>query len=106
MRALARWQRRKAVPPEKAALAFVRYFNRKLFDNPVAHELTWARWYFPIINTAESLKELDAYAQQCIRFLATGSYGNKKFRFAYADMKALGYVTLVNRYYSFKGNKS
>ncbi len=100
-RALARWQARKGLDGEKAAKAFIRVFNQKLFENPVDHELTWIRWYFPLINTAESLKIIDSYSQSCIRYLATGKHTKAAYNFRYEQMKALGYVSLVNRYYKY-----
>lgn len=99
-RALARWRDRKNTPGENAAKAFIRTFNRKLFEGVPEHDLTWARWYFPVITTADSLKVIDAYAQQCIRTLATATHTKAAYQFRYEDMKKLGYVTLVNRYYS------
>jgi len=98
-RALMRWRARKGTTGVNAAKAFVRVFNRKLFENPVEHELTWARWYFPLINTTESLKILDEYSQSCIRYLATGTHTKAQYNFRYEEMKKLGYVSLVNRYY-------
>lgn len=99
-RALARWRDRKKAPGENAAKAFIRTFNRKLFESVPEHDLTWARWYFPVITTADSLKVIDAYAQSCIRSLATGKHTKGSYQFRYEDMKKLGYVTLVGRYYS------
>jgi hypothetical protein len=104
-RALVRWQARKELDGVQAAKAFVRVFNRKLFENDAEHELTWVRWYFPLINTADSLKIIDAYSQQCIRFLATGRHTKAAYNFRYADMKALGYRSLVHEYYK-KDDKS
>ncbi len=104
-RALVRWQARNGVDGVQAAKAFVRVFNRKLFENDAEHELTWVRWYFPLINTADSLKIIDAYSQQCIRFLATGRHTKAAYNFRYADMKALGYRSLVHEYYK-KDDKS
>ncbi len=101
-RALLRWKNKKNAEPDRAVSAFIRHFNKKLYSNPVNNEITWCRWYFPIINTADSLKEIDSYMQQCIRYIATGSYNKSSFAFTYEDMKELGYVTLVNRYYAFK----
>lgn len=98
-RALVRWKARKGAAGINAAKAFVRVFNRKLFENPVEHELTWARWYFPLINTVESLKIIDEYSQSCIRYLATGKHTKAAYNFRYEQMKELGYVSLVNRYY-------
>ena len=100
-RALRRWHKRNGIPPEKAALAFVRVFNRKLFENPSDNELTWTYWFFPVINTAKSLHEIDLYAQECIRFLATDTRTKSRFGFRYEDMKKLGYRSLVHAYYDF-----
>lgn len=98
-RALKRWADRKNVPGENAAKAFIRTFNRKLFHAESEHELTWAKWFFPLINTADSLHVIDLYAQSCIRYLATGRHTKAAYNFRYEDMKALGYVSLVNMYY-------
>lgn len=101
-RALARWQVRKGATGVQTAKAFVRVFNRKLFENTVANELTWVRWYFPLINTSESLKIIDQYSQSCIRYLATGTHTKAQYSFRYQQIKELGYISLVNRYYSQK----
>ena len=102
-RALERWQKRNALSGEKAAKAFIRIFNRKLFESPEDSELSWCRWYFPLINTDESLKVIDHYAQDCVRFLATGTRTKARFNLRYEDMKRLGYRSLVNAYYGFEG---
>ena len=99
---LMRWQARCGADGVRAAKAFVRVFNKKLFANTMAHELTWVRWYFPLINTTESLKILDEYAQQCVRYLATGKRTKAAYNFRYEDMKKIGYISLVNRYYKMK----
>ena len=99
-KALRRWQMRKGLSGEKAAKAFVRAFNRKLFEETEDHELTWARWYFPVINTAASLAEIDHYAQDCIRYLSSGKRTKARFNVRYAEMKELGYRNLVHEYYA------
>jgi retron-type reverse transcriptase len=101
-RALLRWRLRKNAPPDRAVAAYIRYFNRKLFDNPVNSELTWSRWYFPLINTCDSLKELDAYMQQCIRYIATGKHTKAQFNYTYEKMKELGYLPLTAHYYKMR----
>lgn len=98
-RALMRWKARKGATGVNAAKAYVRAFNRKLFENPIEQELTWTRWYFPLINTAQSLKVIDQYSQSCIRYLATGKRTKAAYNFRYEQMKELGYVSLVNCYY-------
>lgn len=98
-RALMRWKNRKHMTGVNAAKAFIRTFNTKLFENPVEHELTWTRWYFPIINTTESLQIIDHYSQSCIRYLATDTRTKSSYNFRYEDMKSIGYRSLVHEYY-------
>ena len=98
-RALSRWQARKGATGPQAAKAFIRVFNRKLFENTAEHELTWVRWYFPLINTTQSLQMIDRYSQSCIRYLATGKHSKSAYHFRYEQIKELGYISLVNRYY-------
>ena len=105
-RALIRWKNRKGASSERAVKAFIRHFNKKFYSNSITNEITWCRWYFPVINTCEGLKEIDSYMQQCIRYIATGKQNKKKFDFRYQDMKELGYTTLVNSYYRYKNNNN
>lgn len=104
-RALKRWADRGGHDGEKAAAAFIRVFNRKLFENAADHELTWAYWFFPVLTTDKSLKVIDAYAQDCLRFLLTGKRGKGRFQATYADLKALGCKNLVHEFYAFKKEK-
>lgn len=101
-RALLRWKDKKKIDNIYAAKAFVKAFNRKLYDNPIKTELTWTHWYFPIINTAETLSELDHYMQDCIRYIATGKRTKKRYNFTYEMMKELGYKSMVHEYYRVK----
>lgn len=98
-RALMRWRIRNDKDGGKAARAFIRRFNNKLYGSPHKGELTWARWYFPLINTDKSLRALDHYMQDCIRYLATGARGKQRFRLRYETMREWGYRPLVHAYY-------
>lgn len=100
-RALARWRDKNGLEGEKAAKAFIRVFNRKLFENPQDSELTWTYWFFPVINTAASLNEIDRYAQECVRYLISGARTKARFTVRYERMKALGLKNLVHAYYDF-----
>jgi len=101
-RALARWRDRNHLSGEKAATAFIRIFNRKLMESGADHELTWSYWFFPVITTAESLRMIDLYAQDCIRFLVSGTRTKARFNVRYADIKRLGYRSLVHEYYAHR----
>jgi hypothetical protein len=100
-RALQRWRDRSGAEGERAAAAFIRIFNRKLLEGAPGSELTWSRWFFSVINTDESLHEIDRYAQDCLRRLVSGRNTKGRYAVRYADLKALGYRSLVNAYYAF-----
>ena len=76
-------------------------FKSKLLENAGDNDLTWSAWFFSVINTTESLKKIDAYALDCIRYLATGKRTKARFNLRYEEIKAMGYRNLVNTYYSF-----
>ena len=100
-RSLRRWAARNKVDTRKAAKAFIRIFNRKLLETSDDRDLTWSYWYFPVINTDASLKDIDHYAQQCIRFLISGKHTKSSFNVRYDELKELGYRSLVNEYHKF-----
>lgn len=101
-RALAKWKSRKGVSAERAVRAFIKFINRKLYDNPVHNEITWCRWYFPTVTTAESLRVLDEYAVQCIRYIATGKHAKTNYRLRYQTIKSYGYQNPVHSFYEYK----
>jgi len=102
MRALIRWGRRNGLEPERSAKAFIRVFNRKLLESPKDNELSWAYWFFPVINTTTSLEIIDHYAQQCIRTILTGKNNKSRYNARYNELKNLGYRSLVHEYYSLE----
>ncbi len=98
-RALLRWKNKKGLDSEKAMKALINYFNRKFFESDDPETLTWSRWFFPVITQTDGLKEIDHYLQQNIRFLSTGKHSKANYKTDYAQLKALGYKSLVNEYY-------
>jgi len=99
---LVMWKKRVGANDERAIKAFIRTFNKKFFDNPKNHEITWCRWYFPTITTANSLHVIDDYMLSCIRYISTGKHTKANFNLRYDDIKQLGYKSLVNSYFKFK----
>ena len=104
-RALDRWRHREGIDGTKAAAAFIRIFNHKLLEVNEDSDLTWSLWFFPVITTAESLHEIDLYAQDLLRFLISGTHTKARYNVRYDDLKQLGYRSLVNEYYSFEGRR-
>jgi hypothetical protein len=102
-RALRRWMLRKNAEPERAMRAYIRVFNRKFFETHNATDLTWSRWFFPLLTTSEGLKEIDAYLQQYIRYIPTGRFNHANYRIDYKALKQLGYRSLVHEYFESQG---
>ena len=89
-RSLLRWSHKNHIEPEKAMKGLINYFNRKFFESDDPETLTWSRWFFPVINQTEGLKEIDHYLQQYIRFLSTGKHNKSNYRVDYEKLKELG----------------
>ena len=96
---IMRWKIRNHIEPEKAMKGLINHFNRIFFENDDTESLTWSRWFFPVINKTDGLKEIDHYLQQNIRFLATGKHNKANYKTNYAQLKQLGYKSLVSEYY-------
>ena len=101
-RAIARWRKTNGKEGWMAARAFIKHFNKKLYTSESNCEVNWSWWYFPMITTEKSLKEIDAYMQDCIRFVATGCRTKSRFNFTYDKMKELGLQSLVNKWFTLK----
>ena len=101
--ALRRWQRKKGLPAEKAAIGFINAMNRQFYGYDAAgeweDEFCWSRWFFPNLTTDAGLREVDAYMQQYIRYVVTGRHYKGNFRIRYETLKEWGYRSLVHEYY-------
>ena len=82
-----------------AARAFIMHFNKKLYTSEDKSEINWPLWYFPLVTTDRSLRIIDHYMQDCIRYVATGSRTKSRFDFRYEQMKELGFMSLVNEFH-------
>lgn len=111
--ALRRWQRRKGLAPDRAAVGLIRSMNRKFYGygDPVTEEepeedaFTWSRWFFPLLTTDRGLKELDAYLQEYIRYTVTGRHYKGNYRISYQQLVQWGYVSLVHEYYRHRNRQ-
>jgi len=108
-RALRRWMLRRDAGPERAMRAMIQAFNKKFFASPgarAARDLTWARWFFPLVTKSDGFGEVDRYLQQYIRYIPTGRHCKKNWRTSYATLKKLGYRSLVHEYHEFRAARS
>ena len=101
-RSLDRWASIKGIPRIQAMKAMNNCFNAKFFEGDDPDTLSWSRWFFPVINSAEGLGEIDHYLQDNIRFLSTGKHNKANYRARYEDLKSLGYRSLVHEYHKFR----
>lgn len=100
-RSIRRWMLRKNVEETKAIKVMIRKFNIKFYCSRNA-ELSWKFWYFPVINTSETLKVVDEYLQQYLRYIPTGKHNKMNYKLVpYTKLKRLGYKSLVHEYYLF-----
>lgn len=99
---LRRWQRKKGLSGDKAAKGFIKAMNYKFFAKEDGTEFTWCRWFFPNLTTDYSLKVIDTYMQQYIRYCVTGRHYKGNYRITYEQMKEWGYRSLVAEYYAYK----
>lgn len=105
-RALRRWKLRKNISSISAMKSLNNIFNYKFFYKDKSKELNWSIWYFPTINTSESLKVIDEYYQHYLRYIATGKHCGKEYwSITYEDIKKSGYRSLVHEYYEYKNKQ-
>lgn len=101
--ALMRWQRRKGLTPDKAAIGLIHTMNRKFFGSEEDEDdFCWKRWFFPYLTTDAGLTEIDHYLQQYIRYCITGRHYKGNYRITYEQMKEWGYQSLVHEFYAEK----
>lgn len=101
--ALRRWQRKKGLSADKAAIGLIHAMNRKFFGGSAGEgsedDFTWSRWFFGSLTTDRGLKEIDAYLQEYIRYAVTGRHYKGNYRITYEQMKAWGYRSLVHEFW-------
>ena len=102
--ALRRWANRNKHSGERAARAFIKAMNKKLFDDYYRDKngsgFSWSRWFFPCLTTDRSLNILDDYMQSYIRFCVTGRHYKGNYKISYDTLKAWGYRNIVNEYWN------
>lgn len=100
-RALRRWQQKKGLKPEKAAIGLIHGMNRKFFGTDEL-DFNWSRWYFPLLNVDFGLHQIDLFMQEYIRYAVTGRHYKGNYRIRYQQMKQWGYRSLVHEYWIYR----
>ena len=98
-RRFRKWMINKNINEEIVLKTIIKKYNKKFFGKDNS-ELSWKYWFFPTINTTKSLKIIDQYFQQELRYLITGKHNKKNFqKVPYSLLKKCNYKSLVNEYY-------
>lgn len=96
-------EQRGEISREKAAQVMVNRTNRYFYGaKDTDHKLNWRTYFFDTVTRPDSLRVLDHYVQNLIRYVATGKRTNSKYRMTYQAMRDLGYVPLVHEYYQYR----
>lgn len=100
-RKLYRWKCSKDASTERAVRALIRKFQYKFYGSGAEDdELTWSRWYFPLINRTDGLRTIDQYFQIWARYLAGGRHRKVHYKkVPYHMLMEYGYVPLVSAYH-------
>lgn len=101
-RSIYRWKIKNNKTTNHAIKVMIRVFNNKFYREINTKNLTWCKWFFPIISSTSRLNEIDKYLVQYLRYLFTGNFSKKNYNITYQTLKDLGYRSLVNEYYKFK----
>ena len=101
-RSIYRWKEKNDKSTLHAAKVLIRVFNNKFYRVENTKDLTWCKWFFPVINTATSLKIIDEYLLQYIRYMYSGRFKKQNYNITYLTIKELGYRSLVHEYYKHR----
>lgn len=105
-RSIRRWMLKKEKSHDEALKIMIKKYNKKFYGNDT-NELAWKFWFFPSITTSKSLKIIDQYLQDNLRYVVTGKHNKKNYKVVpYNKLKQLGYKSLVHEYYLFLNMKS
>ena len=105
-RGIRRWMLKNKADYIVALKAMNRKYNRKFFGKQDKEELSWKYWFFPTINTTESLKIIDTYMQAQQRYIVTGKHNKMNYKkVPYSILKSCNYKSLVNEYYKLHNKK-
>lgn len=82
--------------PEVALKTMNRKFNKIFYEEKPGKDMPWYMWFFPVINTAGSLREIDKCMQENLRYIVTGKHSKTNYKdVKYSYLKKCYYRPLV-----------
>lgn len=101
-RSFRRWKLEKNVEDIPTLVTMNKKFNKKFYGKE-NDDISWKYYFFPLINTTDSLHEIDLYMQECQRYVVTGVHNKKNYeKVPYQFLKKCKYKPLVHEYHEFK----
>ncbi|MGA7987116.1 MAG: reverse transcriptase domain-containing protein [Candidatus Dormiibacterota bacterium] len=97
----ARYRLATASSTDETCRRFVAALNRKLYGTESAADADfgWARWFFPLLTSADQLADLDRYIQREVRWAACGSRRERaRSTIPYEMLRNAGYRPLAGAY--------
>lgn len=89
---------------EEAGHRMIDFCNYLFYGDAGKHKLSWARWYFPVLSTANGLREVDYYARDAVRYVMCGSMHKRRLNIRTEKLHEMGYHSLVHAWYHFDWN--
>jgi hypothetical protein len=107
-RSLLRWRERNDLPAERAATAFLRRTNLRLYGVPAERaEFSWATWFLPMVHGPDGLGRLDEHVQREARYAATGRRTSRaRALFPYRALVDAGHLPLVAAYWAMHQDRA
>ena len=101
-RRIRRWMLSKNAPLEGTLRAWFNDWN-DMFLGYDDSELSWSRWFMPVIDRTEGLHQIDEHIQLWARYIPNGRHCKKDYGLVtYQTMKRCGYRSLVSEYYDLR----
>lgn len=98
-RRIRRWMLSKNAPLEGTLRAWFNDWN-DMFLGYDDSELSWSRWFMPVIDRTEGLHQIDQHIQMWARYIPTGRHCKRdRGLVTYELMRRCGYRPLVSEYY-------
>lgn len=92
--------REKGTPREDAARRFIADILWPFMKGREGEDRYHARLFFPVVTRDDSFREIDHWMQHCARFILTGKWGRAQYRATYAQLRSLGYISIVHLYHN------
>lgn len=95
-RKVRKWMINNNIPENIALMVMNRKFNKQFFEYESGKDFVWYKWFFPIINTTNGIREIDTCMQENLRYIVTGRRNKTNYKYVrYSYLKQCDYKPLL-----------